>query len=138
MTTSSHIASHTVNNIHLIFFWALASSSHKYPSSYSLLYNKKTKHKTHLPPINGLLNIPANMSEIIVIFDFDKTIIDADSDNWVVDELGATDLFNQLLSTMPWNSVMVTFFIIIFISCLLISISRIKEYQLFYFYCLNS
>ncbi|KAK1434196.1 hypothetical protein QVD17_11115 [Tagetes erecta] len=46
------------------------------------------------------------MSEIVVIFDFDKTIIDVDSDNWVVDELGATDLFNQLLTTMPWNSVM--------------------------------
>nr|GEZ00333.1 inorganic pyrophosphatase 1-like [Tanacetum cinerariifolium] len=29
-----------------------------------------------------------------------------DSDNWVVDKLGATDLFNQLLPTMPWNSVM--------------------------------
>ncbi|XVF86789.1 hypothetical protein PTKIN_Ptkin18bG0070800 [Pterospermum kingtungense] len=43
---------------------------------------------------------------IVVIFDFDKTIIDCDSDNWVVDELGATDLFNQLLPTLPWNSLM--------------------------------
>ncbi|XVF25106.1 hypothetical protein REPUB_Repub13aG0185400 [Reevesia pubescens] len=43
---------------------------------------------------------------IVVIFDFDKTIIDCDSDNWVVDELGATELFNQLLPTMPWNSLM--------------------------------
>ena len=42
-----------------------------------------------------------------MVFDFDKTIINLDSDNWVVDELGATDLFNQLLPTMPWNSVMV-------------------------------
>uniref|UniRef100_A0A803NYW0 Uncharacterized protein n=1 Tax=Cannabis sativa TaxID=3483 RepID=A0A803NYW0_CANSA len=42
----------------------------------------------------------------IVVFDFDKTIIECDSDNWVVDELGATDLFNQLLPTMPWNSLM--------------------------------
>jgi len=41
-----------------------------------------------------------------VVFDFDKTIIDCDSDNWVVDELGATDLFNELLPTMPWNSLM--------------------------------
>lgn len=47
------------------------------------------------------------MSGIVVIFDFDKTIIDCDSDNFVVDELGATDLFNQLLPTMPWNSLMV-------------------------------
>ncbi|KAL8458498.1 hypothetical protein ACS0TY_036137 [Phlomoides rotata] len=46
------------------------------------------------------------MAGILVIFDFDKTIIEVDSDNWVVDELGATDLFNQLLPTMPWNSMM--------------------------------
>ncbi|KAJ6713981.1 INORGANIC PYROPHOSPHATASE [Salix viminalis] len=43
---------------------------------------------------------------IVVVFDFDKTIIDVDSDNWVIDELGFTDLFNQLLPTMPWNSLM--------------------------------
>lgn len=49
------------------------------------------------------------MAGIVVVFDFDKTIIDLDSDNWVVDELGATNLFNQLLPTMPWNSVMVGF-----------------------------
>lgn len=46
------------------------------------------------------------MAGIVAVFDFDKTIIDCDSDNWVVDELGATDLFNQLLPTMPWNSLM--------------------------------
>ncbi|CAI9757661.1 unnamed protein product [Fraxinus pennsylvanica] len=46
------------------------------------------------------------MAETVVVFDFDKTIIDIDSDNWVVDELGVTDLFNQLLPTMPWNSLM--------------------------------
>ncbi|GMQ08408.1 hypothetical protein CsSME_00052145 [Camellia sinensis var. sinensis] len=46
------------------------------------------------------------MAGIVVVFDFDKTIIDLDSDNWVIDELGATDLFNQLLPTMPWNSLM--------------------------------
>ncbi|KAK1422509.1 hypothetical protein QVD17_25682 [Tagetes erecta] len=46
------------------------------------------------------------MSDIVVIFDFDKTILDVDSDNWVVDELGATHIFNQLLPTMPWNSLM--------------------------------
>ncbi|KDP40798.1 hypothetical protein JCGZ_24797 [Jatropha curcas] len=46
------------------------------------------------------------MAGIVVIFDFDKTIIDVDSDNWVIDELGFTDLFNQLLPTMPWNSLM--------------------------------
>ncbi|OAY53132.1 inorganic pyrophosphatase 1 [Manihot esculenta] len=46
------------------------------------------------------------MAGIVVVFDFDKTIIDVDSDNWVLDELGFTDLFNQLLPTMPWNSLM--------------------------------
>lgn len=45
---------------------------------------------------------------IVVVFDFDKTIIDVDSDNWVVDELGFTDLFDRLLHTMPWNSLMVS------------------------------
>ncbi|XP_022715116.1 inorganic pyrophosphatase 2-like [Durio zibethinus] len=48
----------------------------------------------------------AALGRIVVIFDFDKTIIDCDSDNWVLDELGATELFNQLLPTMPWNSLM--------------------------------
>lgn len=48
------------------------------------------------------------MADIVVVFDFDKTIIDCDSDNWVVDELHATELFNQLLPTMPWNSLMVS------------------------------
>ncbi|XP_058750306.1 inorganic pyrophosphatase 1-like [Vicia villosa] len=46
------------------------------------------------------------MSNIVIVFDFDKTIIDCDSDNWLIEELGFTDLFNQLLPTMPWNSVM--------------------------------
>jgi pyridoxal phosphate phosphatase PHOSPHO2 len=43
----------------------------------------------------------------VVVFDFDKTIIDVDSDNWVIDELGFTESFNQLLPSMPWNSLMV-------------------------------
>ncbi|XP_010267012.1 PREDICTED: inorganic pyrophosphatase 1-like [Nelumbo nucifera] len=46
------------------------------------------------------------MAGIVVIFDFDKTIIDYDSDNWVVDEMGATQLFDELLPTMPWNPLM--------------------------------
>ncbi|OIW09011.1 hypothetical protein TanjilG_05987 [Lupinus angustifolius] len=46
------------------------------------------------------------MAGIVVVFDFDKTIIDCDSDNFVVDDLGFTDLFNQLLPTMPWNTLM--------------------------------
>ncbi|KAI5593771.1 hypothetical protein POPTR_003G034600v4 [Populus trichocarpa] len=50
--------------------------------------------------------VAAAAGGIVVVFDFDKTIIDVDSDNWVIDELGFTDLFNQLLHTMPWNSLM--------------------------------
>ncbi|KAL5975594.1 Inorganic pyrophosphatase 1 [Asimina triloba] len=46
------------------------------------------------------------MAGIVVVFDFDKTIIDCDSDNWVIDGLGATQLFEELLPTMPWNSLM--------------------------------
>ncbi|KAG8055610.1 hypothetical protein GUJ93_ZPchr0001g30768 [Zizania palustris] len=48
------------------------------------------------------------MAGIVVVFDFDKTIIDVDSDNWVVDGLGATEEFERLLPTMPWNTVMDT------------------------------
>ncbi|KAK9278852.1 hypothetical protein L1049_028431 [Liquidambar formosana] len=46
------------------------------------------------------------MAGVVVVFDFDKTIIDCDSDNWVVDELGVTDMFTRLLPTLPWNSLM--------------------------------
>eukprot|EP00262_Sarcandra_glabra_P011575 TRINITY_DN2807_c0_g1_i1.p1 TRINITY_DN2807_c0_g1~~TRINITY_DN2807_c0_g1_i1.p1 ORF type:complete len:287 (-),score=52.32 TRINITY_DN2807_c0_g1_i1:38-898(-) len=46
------------------------------------------------------------MAGIVLVFDFDKTIIDCDSDNWVVDNMGATKFFNELLPTMPWNSLM--------------------------------
>uniref|UniRef100_A0A0D9VDY4 Uncharacterized protein n=1 Tax=Leersia perrieri TaxID=77586 RepID=A0A0D9VDY4_9ORYZ len=41
---------------------------------------------------------------VVVVFDFDKTIIDCDSDNWVVDSLGATRRFDELLRHLPWNS----------------------------------
>ncbi|KAI3868960.1 hypothetical protein MKX03_003331 [Papaver bracteatum] len=44
------------------------------------------------------------MAGIVVVFDFDHTIIDCDSDDWVFDQFGVTKLFNQLLSTMSWNS----------------------------------
>ncbi|KAI3947515.1 hypothetical protein MKW92_012307 [Papaver armeniacum] len=44
------------------------------------------------------------MAGIVVVFDFDHTIIDCDSDAWVFDQFGVTKLFNQLLTTMSWNS----------------------------------
>ncbi|RRT74623.1 hypothetical protein B296_00018662 [Ensete ventricosum] len=52
-------------------------------------------------------------TNIVVVFDFDKTIIDCDSDNWVIDHLGGTQLFDELLKTMPWNSAMVCIFAVL-------------------------
>ncbi|KAI4386967.1 hypothetical protein MLD38_004839 [Melastoma candidum] len=46
------------------------------------------------------------MAGVVAVFDFDKTIVDCDSDNWVVDELGFTSRFDQLLNTLPWNALM--------------------------------
>ncbi|KVI05877.1 HAD-like domain-containing protein [Cynara cardunculus var. scolymus] len=80
--------SHLINTLLVLFAFQHHLQQQRFPSDHRIL-----------PP-------PAAMSGIVVIFDFDKTIIDIDSDNWVVDELGATDLFNQLLPTMPWNSLM--------------------------------
>nr|CAB3449384.1 unnamed protein product [Digitaria exilis] len=39
----------------------------------------------------------------LVVFDFDKTIVDCDTDNFVVDSLGATRRFDDLLRHLPWN-----------------------------------
>ncbi|KAK9947922.1 hypothetical protein M0R45_003517 [Rubus argutus] len=46
------------------------------------------------------------MAGTVVVFDFDRTLIDDDSDWWVVTEMGLTQLFNELRSTMSWNSIM--------------------------------
>ncbi|XWS69991.1 hypothetical protein CRYUN_Cryun03dG0010900 [Craigia yunnanensis] len=46
------------------------------------------------------------MAGIVVVFDFDRTLIDGDSDRWVVTQMGLSDLFHQLRSTLPWNSLM--------------------------------
>ncbi|EEF45800.1 conserved hypothetical protein [Ricinus communis] len=46
------------------------------------------------------------MARVVVVFDFDKTLIDCDSDNWVVEQLGVDDTFLHLLPTLPWNSLM--------------------------------
>ncbi|OWM63432.1 hypothetical protein CDL15_Pgr022177 [Punica granatum] len=46
-------------------------------------------------------------TRVVVVFDFDKTILDCDSDNWVVDQFGLSDTFRQLLLTgTPWNTLM--------------------------------
>ncbi|XP_028790572.1 inorganic pyrophosphatase 2-like [Neltuma alba] len=46
------------------------------------------------------------MAGIVVIFDFDSTIIECDSDNWVLDHFGLTEKFYQLLQNTPWNPLM--------------------------------
>ncbi|KAL6614980.1 hypothetical protein ACP70R_037250 [Stipagrostis hirtigluma subsp. patula] len=43
---------------------------------------------------------------VVVVFDFDRTIIDWDSDDWVVTRLGAADAFRRLRPTMRWNPLM--------------------------------
>lgn len=42
----------------------------------------------------------------MLVFDFDRTIIDGDSDDRVLTEMGLTRLFNKLRYNLPWNSLM--------------------------------
>eukprot|EP00252_Welwitschia_mirabilis_P017669 TRINITY_DN3910_c0_g1_i2.p1 TRINITY_DN3910_c0_g1~~TRINITY_DN3910_c0_g1_i2.p1 ORF type:complete len:162 (+),score=26.46 TRINITY_DN3910_c0_g1_i2:172-657(+) len=44
--------------------------------------------------------------DTIVVFDFDLTIVDFDSDPWVMERLGLTDLFQALRPSLPWNTLM--------------------------------
>ncbi|CAF2069122.1 unnamed protein product [Brassica napus] len=46
------------------------------------------------------------MAGIVIVFDFDRTLIDGDSDNWAVTEMGLTEIFHQLRFTLPWNRLM--------------------------------
>jgi pyridoxal phosphate phosphatase PHOSPHO2 len=46
-------------------------------------------------------------ANVVVVFDFDRTIIEWDSDDWVITKLGATDAFQRLRPTMSWNPLMV-------------------------------
>ena len=46
------------------------------------------------------------MVQMVVVFDFDRMLIDEDSNRWVVTQMGLTSLFNELRSTLPWNSLM--------------------------------
>ncbi|KAF8399437.1 hypothetical protein HHK36_015302 [Tetracentron sinense] len=59
------------------------------------------------PSCCGNCLLVVGMAGIVVVFDFDKMIIEYDSDDFVVQELGATQLLNRLLPTMPWNTLMV-------------------------------
>eukprot|EP00250_Pteridium_aquilinum_P008855 c18261_g1_i1 orf=254-1084(+) len=46
------------------------------------------------------------MEGSIVIFDFDCTIAEVDSDPWVAQQLGASALMEDLRSRLPWNDMM--------------------------------
>ncbi|BAU02608.1 hypothetical protein VIGAN_11216300 [Vigna angularis var. angularis] len=56
--------------------------------------------------ISGRLRRAKMGGSVAVVFDFDRTIIDHDSDRWIITGLGLTHLFNQLRQTMPWTSLM--------------------------------
>lgn len=43
----------------------------------------------------------------LVVFDFDHTLIDCNSDTWVVKKLGAWELMKTLQKSLPWNTLMV-------------------------------
>ncbi|KAM7276411.1 hypothetical protein ACFE04_018277 [Oxalis oulophora] len=46
------------------------------------------------------------MTTTTVVFDFDRTLIDDDSDSWVIAQMGLTPLFNQLRDSLPWTTLM--------------------------------
>ncbi|CAL8471813.1 g11355 [Coccomyxa elongata] len=49
----------------------------------------------------------AGTSRTLVVFDFDWSLVEENSDNWVLDCLGATDIFKRLKATgMPWTQLM--------------------------------
>lgn len=70
----------------------------------------KLSRKRHLAASNKIRMRMAAASNgaPLVVFDFDKTIVDCDSDNWVVDALGATRRFDELLRHLPWNHAIVS------------------------------
>ncbi len=46
----------------------------------------------------------------MIVLDFDWTLLDCNSDTWVVEKLGASALMNSLHHTLPWTQLMVCFF----------------------------
>ena len=46
--------------------------------------------------------------ETLIVFDFDWSLIDCNSDTWVVEKLGAMERMKSLTSTLPWTQLMVT------------------------------
>uniref|UniRef100_K3XL51 Uncharacterized protein n=1 Tax=Setaria italica TaxID=4555 RepID=K3XL51_SETIT len=69
--------------------------------------NRESLSSIHHPSIRRpppMASAPA--PGVVVVFDFDRTIIDWDSDDWVVTKLGAADAFQRLRPTMRWNPLM--------------------------------
>ncbi|XP_076959003.1 thiamine phosphate phosphatase-like protein [Bidens hawaiensis] len=58
-----------------------------------------------MAPANQLSEAAGEPS-IIIIWDFDRTVMEDDSDRWVIVEMGLTPLFNHLRQTLPWNTLM--------------------------------
>ncbi|BDA47728.1 probable pyridoxal phosphate phosphatase PHOSPHO2 [Coccomyxa sp. Obi] len=49
----------------------------------------------------------AGTSRTLVVFDFDWSLVEENSDTWVLDQLGATHIFKRLKATgMPWTQLM--------------------------------
>ena len=57
----------------------------------------------------GELTTNTNTNTVIV-FDFDWSLIDCNSDTWVVEKLGGGDTMKSLLHTLPWTQLMVCIF----------------------------
>ena len=54
----------------------------------------------------GELTTNTNTNTVIV-FDFDWSLIDCNSDTWVVEKLGGGDIMKLLVHTLPWTQLMV-------------------------------
>jgi pyridoxal phosphate phosphatase PHOSPHO2 len=58
--------------------------------------------KKHINSHGGLIT----GMDTVIMFDFDHTLIDCNSDPWVVNQLGATQLMDSLIKVLPWTSLM--------------------------------
>jgi len=45
--------------------------------------------------------------ETLIVFDFDWSLIDCNSDTWVVEKLGAMGRMKSFRDTLPWTQLMV-------------------------------
>ena len=50
-----------------------------------------------------------SLMDTLIVFDFDWSLIDCNSDTWVVDKLGASNLMRSLRHILPWTQLMVLF-----------------------------